>query len=55
MRDRLRALLPEAWERVALHTFHSLGLSILTEHHNAAGLQRGFRVASEAERIRLLQ
>ena len=55
MRDRLRALLPEAWERVALHTFHSLGLSILTEHHNAAGLQRGFRVASEVERVRLLR
>ena len=55
MRDRLRALLPNAWERVALHTFHSLGLSILTAHHNAAGLQRGFRVASEAERVRLLR
>ena len=55
MRDRLRALLPDAWERIALHTFHSLGLSILTAHHNAAGLQRGFRVASEAERIRLLR
>ena len=55
MRDRLRALLPGAWERVALHTFHSLGLSILTAHHNAAGLQRGFRVASEDERIGLLR
>ena len=55
MRDRLRALLPDAWERVALHTFHSLGLSILTAHHNAAGLQRGFRVASETERIGLLR
>ena len=55
MRDRLRALLPAAWEHVALHTFHSLGLSILTEHCNAAGLQRGFRVASEAERIELLR
>jgi len=55
MRDRLRALLPDAWKRVALHTFHSLGLSILTAHHNAAGLQRGFRVASEAERVRLLR
>ena len=55
MRDRLRTLLPDAWERVALHTFHSLGLSILTAHHNAAGLQRGFRVASEAERTRLLR
>ena len=55
MRDRLRALLPDAWERVALHTFHSLGLSIVTAHHSAAGLQRGFRVASEVERIRLLR
>ena len=55
MRDRLRALLPDAWERVPLHTFHSLGLSILKEHHNAAGLQRGFRVASDAERTELLR
>ena len=55
MRDRLRALLPAAWEQVALHTFHSLGLSILREHHNSAGLQRGFRIASEAERIQLLR
>jgi len=55
MRDRLRVLLPGMWEHVALHTFHSLGLSILQEHHNAAGLQRGFRVASEAERVQLLR
>ena len=54
MRERLRELLPEAWEHVALHTFHSLGLSVLQEHWNAAGLQRGFRVASEAERLQLL-
>ena len=55
MRSRLRTLLPDAWEEVPLHTFHSLGLAILREHRNAAGLQRGFRVASEAERIGLLQ
>ena len=55
MRDRLRALLPDAWEQVPLHTFHSLGLSLLAQHHNAAGLQRGFRVASEDERIQLLR
>ena len=55
MRDRLRAALPAAWDRVALHTFHSLGLSILKEHHNAAGLQRGFQIASEAQRIQLLR
>ena len=55
MRERLRALLPDAWERVPVHTFHSLGLSVLKEHHNAAGLQRGFRIASDAERIQLLR
>ena len=55
MRERLRTLLPDAWERVPLHTFHSLGLAILRENHNAAGLQRGFRIASDAERVRLLR
>ena len=55
MRSRLRALLPEVWAEVPLHTFHSLGLTILREHWNAAGLQRGFRVASEAERLQLLR
>ena len=55
MRDRLRTLLPDVWERIPLHTFHSLGLSILREHWNAAGLQRGFRIASEAERLQLLR
>ena len=55
MRDRLHALLPDGWEHVPLHTFHSLGLAILRENHNAAGLQRGFRIASDAERVRLLR
>ena len=55
VRGRLRALLPDAWDGIPLHTFHSLGLSILREHWNAAGLQRGFRVASEAERLSLMQ
>ena len=55
MRGRLRALLPDTWDGIPLHTFHSLGLSILREHWNAAGLQRGFRVASEAERLSLMR
>ena len=55
MRERLRALLPEAWEGIPIHTFHSFGLSVLREHWNAAGLQRGFRVASDEERVRLLR
>lgn len=55
LRQRLRALLPEEWASVPVFTFHSLSLSILREHWNVAGLQRGFRVASEAERLALLQ
>jgi uncharacterized protein (TIGR00375 family) len=54
MRERLATLLPDRGERVAIHTFHSLGLSILREHASAAGRQRGFRVAGEAERAALL-
>ena len=55
MRSRLQKLFPEGWEQIPLFTFHSLGLSILQEHWNAAGLQRGFRVAADAERLQLLQ
>ena len=55
LRERLRTLLPDEWEDVPVHTFHSFGLSVLREHWNAAGLQRGFRIASEAERVGLLQ
>jgi len=54
MRERLSHLIPDAAEKVAVHTFHSLGLALLREHGPAAGLQRGFRVASDAERIDLL-
>jgi DNA helicase-2/ATP-dependent DNA helicase PcrA len=54
MKERLTQLLPDCGERVAVHTFHSLGLAILREHANAAGLQRGFRVADDAERAGML-
>ena len=54
MKARLTKLLPGRGEQVAVHTFHSLGLAILREHANLAGLQRGFRVADDAERTALL-
>jgi DNA helicase-2/ATP-dependent DNA helicase PcrA len=54
LRDRLARLIPDGAARVAVHTFHSLGLALLREHFAAAGLHRGFRVASEAERAGLL-
>ena len=54
LRERLRSLLPDAWRQVTVETFHALALSILQANWNAAGLQRGFRLASDAERLRLL-
>ena len=55
MRERLHRLLPAVADTIPLFTFHALGMSVLQEHWNAAGLQRGFRVASDAERQRLLR
>src|SRR5262249_31759206 len=54
MRERLAAMLPESAGRIPIHTFHSLGLSILEAHPNAAGLQRGFRIADDDERAAML-
>ena len=54
MRERLAQLVPEQANEIAIHTFHSLGLTILREHPDAAGLERGFRIAGEAERIAAL-
>jgi DNA helicase II / ATP-dependent DNA helicase PcrA len=54
MRERLAQFVPAAAGAVAVHTFHSLGLSILRDNPGAAGLQRGFRVAGQAERLALL-
>jgi uncharacterized protein (TIGR00375 family) len=54
MRTRLAELIPDAATRVAVHTFHSLGLAILRDDPGAAGLTPGFRLAGEAERKALL-
>ncbi len=52
--ERLAQLMPADRGEVCVHTFHSLGLAILREHHGLAGLDRGFRVATERERAGLL-
>jgi uncharacterized protein (TIGR00375 family) len=54
MRERLQQSLGARANDIVVHTFHSLGLAMLREHANAAGLQRGFRVAGEAERVAAL-
>jgi len=54
LQERLAGLLPDDAAQVPVHTFHSLGLSILREHTNAAGLHRGFRIADAEERGAML-
>lgn len=54
MQERLQILLPEHWQQIPVMTFHALGYQLLQDNRVAAGLQRGFRIASETERQALL-
>ena len=50
MQARLTTKLPAGAERrVTVTTLHGLGLMILREHHELAGLATGFRVADDTE------
>ncbi|MGH3197751.1 MAG: UvrD-helicase domain-containing protein, partial [Streptosporangiaceae bacterium] len=53
LQDRLAALCECRDARPAVTTFHGLGLRILREHHEAAGLGPGFRVADETVRLQV--
>ncbi|HSU82253.1 MAG TPA: UvrD-helicase domain-containing protein, partial [Thermoanaerobaculia bacterium] len=55
MEERLDALLPPGTGRPLVATFHGLGLAILTEQAEAAGLAPGFRVATPMERPEIVR
>ncbi|MEU7995535.1 UvrD-helicase domain-containing protein [Micromonospora sp. NPDC049060] len=50
LRHRLDGLLGPVAEDVTVGTFHSLGLTILRENADAAGLPTDFRIADDAQR-----
>ena len=50
MRERLALLLPDAANRINIHTFHSLCLSILKKHYTEAGISENFKLISEQEK-----
>jgi uncharacterized protein (TIGR00375 family) len=54
LRQRLDGLLGPVAEDVTVATFHSLGLAILREQPDAAGLSPRFRIAEEADRLAAL-
>jgi DNA helicase-2/ATP-dependent DNA helicase PcrA len=51
MRARLAALLPDQAPAITVTTFHGLGLMLLRELHEQAGLAAGFTVADDAARL----
>ena len=53
VQDRLAALCEGRDGRPTVTTFHGLGLRILREHHDAAGLSPGFRVADDTVRLQV--
>jgi DNA helicase II / ATP-dependent DNA helicase PcrA len=53
MRQRLAALCPGQDSEITVTTFHGLGLRILREHHDLAGLSWPFGVADEVATIQL--
>ena len=55
MRERLEKLLPKDADKVPIHTFHSLGQTILQEQSGAARLPPDFRVADDLERTELIK
>ena len=53
MRARLAALLPDRGPTATVSTFHGLGLMILREQAEQAGLTPGFQVADDAARLEI--
>ncbi|OKI57927.1 UvrD-helicase domain-containing protein [Micromonospora sp. CB01531] len=51
LRHRLDGLLGPVAEDITVGTFHSLGLTILRENAEAAGLPADFRIADDADRV----
>jgi DNA helicase-2/ATP-dependent DNA helicase PcrA len=51
MRERLAVLLPGQASRLMITTFHGLGLAILREHGERAGLDPGFTVADDQAKL----
>ena len=51
MRGRLAVLVPREAPAITVTTFHGLGLMILRELHELAGLAAGFTVADDAARL----
>ncbi len=55
MKTRLMETIGEKADAVRVSTFHALGLLILREQHDAAQLQRNFKVSDEKQRLKICE
>lgn len=55
MRDRVRSLIPEGQGAPLVCTFHALGVRLLREFHEEAGLPRGFAIWDRDDSLRALK
>ena len=55
LRERIDRTAGDKADGVEVHTFHSLALAIVSANRTGAGLQRGFAIASEAQRAQTLR
>lgn len=55
MNSRLREIVGDEADKMNTSTFHSLGLSILRENHNSAGLNPYFEIISGKQRMELCE
>ena len=51
MRNRLNSILSDKADKLNIHTFHSLCLSILKDNYEKAGLKEDFGIISEQEKV----
>jgi superfamily I DNA/RNA helicase len=54
MAERLEALAPEHAAKLTIATFHALGVRILREQHDRAGLSANFGIADQARQLAVL-
>ncbi len=55
MRERLKKMVGRTAHRVQLSTFHALGLNILREEYDAAGLSAGFSIYDTGDQMGLVR
>jgi uncharacterized protein (TIGR00375 family) len=55
MRERLATLVPEHARRITVATFHSLGLDLLREQRDLAGLPEDFGIADEGTQLAIMR